>query len=878
MSLRQIIRNQKLQNYSLQGAISEAAGDVAAVDADAGVTDAGSKKFWFTNDKGDYIDRVKDPGAGWRLADSGEAEKAAKQDKSKKSKEEEPKTKSKKNKKKDDGKKTYDWRDETQEPKGEDGRPSGSQINDLRMQMFDGKTGRSSDWDGKANSTPNSDPPSDAMARTTALDTGFPKGKEKRKSNITGEMAAPAPGNPGSMMNEVFSVEGCNIAESFYGRFGTPPTVEEMEAILQEQFGNSQLAKDNDGPNGSKYKEKLRVAAEASITKFDRLQNGLSNTAKSDPPFGVDESGNSIVIRPPSEFYGAADSIKAQVNMVKAVEYPAKIYGPDGPIESINKTPQAEEELTTAIIALSKNSDDPEWAQLNKGTAKSPKPDMDKIRDYVDQLLDDPISDEDNHQKIKKFAEVLAASSGGGANPGDSATFVRDKAGNLMMMFHSDKMDRADQQTNSTMAAESRQQRQYIDDFAERGVISKEQQAVAEKIMDETAAKIEKIKSRDETPTVIGRIKDLDGEKKKVALDAVKILAQERKNNPMERAGTDDPEEYLNWLSKKAESGEGITQEEAKTVNRVFGLIQGKPKDLAAKLEHDLDPEEMESINATAINADKTAAEIRILDERRKRLDEIETEIESPNGERRGLGQVTAAQQTIDQYHLYAINDPSSLAYQSGMCASVIGTDVVNAETLRDCLEVDNTDELLGRLITEAPRPAGDDFEDEGIGVPNSMLQRSTDSFERGENGAVYYFTVNDDGTPNGKTTDPEDPNIQKSGKENKPVKVGIATGIKMSSTFMNKEGDRFMVAQKAGRTKGGVGSNLETAGIYGKQLQDCIGKKGKASLHKESVDHKLANILSETQENTLAFHWKKAEDDYPLHYFLRDLNEGSLK
>ena len=47
--------------------------------------------------------------------------------------------------------------------------------------------------------------------------------------------------------------------------------------------------------------------------------------------------------------------------------------------------------------------------------------------------------------------------------------------------------------------------------------------------------------------------------------------------------------------------------------------------------------------------------------------------------------------------------------------------------------EVDNTDELLGRLITEAPRQPEDDFEDEGIGVPNSMLQRSTDSFERDE-------------------------------------------------------------------------------------------------------------------------------------------------
>ena len=39
-----------------------------------------------------------------------------------------------------------------------------------------------------------------------------------------------------------------------------------------------------------------------------------------------------------------------------------------------------------------------------------------------------------------------------------------------------------------------------------------------------------------------------------------------------------------------------------------------------------------------------------------------------------------------------------------------------------------------------------------------------------------------------------------------------------------------------------------------------------------------LGNILTEDKQNTLAFHWKKAEDDYPLHYFLRDLNEGSLK
>ena len=48
--------------------------------------------------------------------------------------------------------------------------------------------------------------------------------------------------------------------------------------------------------------------------------------------------------------------------------------------------------------------------------------------------------------------------------------------------------------------------------------------------------------------------------------------------------------------------------------------------------------------------------------------------------------------------------------------------------------------------------------------------------------------------------------------------------------------------------------------------------------MKEESVYHKLYNILSEVQENTLAYHWKKAEDDYPLHYFIRELNESSLK
>ena len=39
----------------------------------------------------------------------------------------------------------------------------------------------------------------------------------------------------------------------------------------------------------------------------------------------------------------------------------------------------------------------------------------------------------------------------------------------------------------------------------------------------------------------------------------------------------------------------------------------------------------------------------------------------------------------------------------------------------------------------------------------------------------------------------------------------------------------------------------------------------------------KIGNILSETKQNTLGHHWMKAEEDYPVHYFIREINKGSL-
>jgi hypothetical protein len=56
--------------------------------------------------------------------------------------------------------------------------------------------------------------------------------------------------------------------------------------------------------------------------------------------------------------------------------------------------------------------------------------------------------------------------------------------------------------------------------------------------------------------------------------------------------------------------------------------------------------------------------------------------------------------------------------------------------------------------------------------------------------------------------------------------------------------------------------------------MQDCLGKKDDET--NESIKF-LGNILAETKQNTLGHHWMKAEEDYPVHYFIREINKESL-
>jgi hypothetical protein len=345
---------------------------------------------------------------------------------------------------------------------------------------------------------------------------------------------------------------------------------------------------------------------------------------------------------------------------------------------------------------------------------------------------------------------------------------------------------------------------------------------------------MEEIKKRDDAPLVAKRLLNFSPKQKKKIFAAVEKYAATKKPNPIEKAGfKGDTEGYLNYIAGL----EKTTSNEGKTVNRVLGEIKNDP---------DFTEEELVSIDATTIGSEKTAQAIKVMAEKRRALDKIKTSIKDPDGNPRGLGQVTDARNIINKLHFYAADDPSQLAYQSGMCATVIGRDVVNREVLRESMGIENSDELLSRLVTGSPKPPEDDYVDEGTGLPNSLLQRSTNSFERDkESGKPYFWLVNSTGKITGKTTDPDEEGVQKTGK-GEPVKVGVPTGEKIDVSFVNKEGKRFNVSSRSGRSKSGPGGELETAYTYGKSMQNYIKDYGDSETN-ESISYRHIQTLIET-------------------------------
>ena len=99
----------------------------------------------------------------------------------------------------------------------------------------------------------------------------------------------------------------------------------------------------------------------------------------------------------------------------------------------------------------------------------------------------------------------------------------------------------------------------------------------------------------------------------------------------------------------------------------------------------------------------------------------------------------------------------------------------------------------------------------------------------------------------------------------------------------INVEGEEVIIGFQSVRPKDGKGTRHQDTIEWAKDFQSRLQLASARQAKQESEERPnesirfLGNIVSETKRNSLHYHWVKAEDYYPAHYFIREINEGSL-
>jgi len=708
----------------------------------------------------------------------------------------------------------------------------------------------------------------------------------------------PAPGNAGSLYNETMSVIGANMLQDLQ-KAGQPlPNAEQLEAIMKDLYGKTAAYK-----AVQNKPDQLRTAAEAAISKHVLLE-GIKKkavTADGEPAFGENTEAIS--------YYGSDVSLREQYDTImEAYEEGATLYGGDGqPFDSVPNDPETREDMES-------------WTTPPDGEPLS--------EEEIEDMVNNP-----TRENVFKFLALAAFNGGGGANPSDTGTILRDRDTNsISFIGYTDKTSLNDQQSNTTPKQYMRGLLRDVDELKEQGwEFSDEDEGEMREVMeamDKEFVEAEKQLAR----ATVGPANQVLGDFDKNS-DVI-MNTWENISNESAKAGgrrTALLNRFTKGLNNNLSPGSDFKGEEFAVVDPE-GFKAPTPRDYLEKVYgeggYDDPPTEEQIMKAfvasqaddreiTLANGDrvgvteyyntKDAGKImgRIAvgvakdenyktdEEGKRRLTEFYGIVEEARkeglaairdaneklqgytitdeeGDTMAMGDAVQGLDIIQKLHLGMIDgDEAPGLYASGSIALVAGENTVTEENMKKCLGVDSTKDLLKQVKVRPPKKEGPTFKIGGVETYESEVSRARvtkddQSKAAKKDGKFIYMTP--EGTYAYLDPGEEAPKGYK--------QLGIITGAKALIAIQDSEGREMEIGVQVLRTKQGDVAKLDIMYNFPKQLQDCLsGKNDKAN---ESFIS-LGNILSETQENTLAQHWKIAEDNYPIHYFIRELNKGSL-
>jgi|TARA_R110000822_G_scaffold66700_2_gene162713 hypothetical protein len=574
----------------------------------------------------------------------------------------------------------------------------------------------------------------DTDVKNTMLDVGY-GGYEKKTGS------KPAPGGPGSAFNEIVSGELVLILEKY-----PDMTEDELADYSHKRFGNTKLGKEQKDTSG--------LVKNADIEKRREEAKGTGTHSKPQFP----EQHKQVMKE-------RATYSKSRVATASAIK---KHKATQERIKNLQSNKLFGKETKTYPFYGAGVSIDAQVDMVNNAKGKVYLPNGTEV-DKVDLI---------------KFIKA----GGGGMNPSDTATFVTDENGNLLVQFHSDKTTTSDIQDNSTLANEEVNYNSYI----EKSSLSDEDKVACKKINKEDSDKMRVIEEKynQQSVPIATNLLKLDKNKISKILDEDEGTMVQNMNDAIygETARKSGDLSKINkkwdkYLPKGANPEDLTPLQKSEMINK-FVADGGK-----------LNANMVKSINKVALQYQKENPDTLGLDVK-KLLSEQRTEVVKTQREKIrkmnnftvdvdgvsvGAGTLMEAEENIRGFHLTMMDYPPK-AYVKGDPSSITGTSldvnmggvVVNGEVLRGCLDVKDTTEFKQKFKL---------IEEEEL---------TYDSEDRNEEGN----------------------------------RTGNVTGKKVFTYVVDTEGGRKELGYKSYRSKEGASGKTNNTMTYSTEMQKCFKSK----------------------------------------------------
>jgi hypothetical protein len=582
----------------------------------------------------------------------------------------------------------------------------------------------------------------------------------------------PAPGTPGSAFNEITSGEGVKILEG-----NENLSEEELAAKIFDQFGDSALGQEQNKTAGipvpQKFTDNIKAAKKKEKDYIEQELGPKPSKAKEPKKLKEWEKKRKKLLKEDPTAISNANEVK-KAEQERATYTKCVVAARSARQKHKNSVRRASALQEKGL--LGKETKIKTFYGANESLSAQVKVIEEAKSKGAKVLL--PNGKEVNPDDAIKFIKA----GGGGANPSDTATFVVDENGNVMLQFHSDKIATSDIQDNSTLAKESDN---YLNFLAKQNM-SENDREEAKRIVNKYDVEMQKIEENynDQATPIAKRLQELPLDEQVDIIE--KDTGTLKKNLKFALLAADGgvKSQYKKYMPDGKERFDELSiEEQYEIIRKITADGNAKPNDTKIVNKVASAVEKANSgIDGLDVKGNLAKQRKKVVDLQRKRVEELNKIKVDVDGVEKGAGEIMEAEESIRGFHLsmmdehdYDEDDSDESRRMKGiMNASLdinMGGNIVDGEVMKKCMNVKNTTEMKQKFALREPEGKDDKGRD-----------------------ARYTYDEKD--------------NI---------------TGKKVHVYALDDEGKEIEIGFKTYRSKAGADGKTNNTMQYSKQMKDCF-------------------------------------------------------